>query len=405
MASFRYKAVTESGALTTGLLDAQSRADAVAQIRALGHLPVAAAPASAAPWRTLLARAIPQTARPSARAMAVATQELAALLQARLALDRALVILGELEETRRLRAPLAAVLASVRDGMSLADAFEATGIFSRAYITMVRAGETGGNLEVTLRALADYLARASAIRETIISALVYPAILLCTAGLSIVFILMFVLPEFAPMFAEAGKALPPSTRIVMAVGAFVTGYWWLIGVLALAGFLLLRRAMKAPVFRHGWDRAVLRLPILGGLVRKMEIERFSRMLGTLLLNGVALPQALLITRDTLGNSVIAGAVGETAARLKEGEPLVGRLQQTGVFPAVALDFVRIGEETGALGEMLLKQAELYEREIRHAIDRLLALIVPLLTVLMGLLVGGLIASVLSAILSINDLAL
>ncbi len=310
MASFRYKAVTESGALTTGLLDVQSRADAVAQIRALGHLPVAAAPASAAPWRTLLARAIPQTARPSARAMAGGDAGTGGAAAGAPRPRPRAGDPGELEETRRLRAPLAAVLASVRDGMSLADAFEATGIFSRAYITMVRAGETGGNLEVTLRALADYLARASAIRETIISALVYPAILLCTAGLSIVFILMFVLPEFAPMFAEAGKALPPSTRIVMAVGAFVTGYWWLIGVLALAGFLLLRRAMKTPVFRHSWDRAVLRLPILGGLVRKMEIERFNRMLGTLLLNGVALPQALLITRDTLGNSVIAGAVGE-----------------------------------------------------------------------------------------------
>jgi general secretion pathway protein F len=125
----------------------------------------------------------------------------------------------------------------------------------------------------------------------------------------------------------------------------------------------------------------------------------------LLTNGVALPQALLITRDTLSNSVIANAVGETAARLKEGEALVTRLRQTGAFPTLALDFVRVGEETGALGEMLLRQAELYEREIRHSIERLLALLVPLLTILMGALVAGLIASILTAILSINDLAL
>jgi general secretion pathway protein F len=405
MASFRYKAVTAAGALTTGVLDADSQSHAIAQIRSLGHLPIAASPASAARWRNLAARAIPHTRRHSARTIAVATQELGALLQARLPLDRALAILAELEETKRLRAPLAQVLASVRDGMSLADAFEATGIFPKSYVTMVRAGEHGGNLEATLRRLADYLARASAIRETVISALVYPAILLCTAGLSIVFILVFVLPEFAPLFAQAGKALPRSTQIVMDVGAFVAGYWWLIGAGILASVLLLRRALKAPAFRRGWDRLVLRVPVVGNLVLKTEVERFSRMLGTLLMNGVALPQALLITRDTLSNSVVANAVGETAARLKEGEQLASRLRQTGIFPALALDLMRVGEETGSLDEMLMKQAELYEREIRHAVDRLLALLVPLLTVAMGMLVAGLIASILVAILSINDLAL
>jgi general secretion pathway protein F len=404
MASFRYKAVTTAGALTTGVLDAESEQDAVAQIRALGHLPVTATLASAARWRTLAINAIPRRAQ-SPRTIAVAMQELGALLQARLPLDRALAILAELEETKRLRAPLARVLAGVRGGMSLADAFEETGIFPKSIVTMVRAGEMGGNLEATLARLADYLARSAAIRDTVVSALVYPAILLCTAGLSIVFILVFVLPEFAPLFAQAGKALPASTQIVMDVGTFVTDYWWLLGAGSLAAFLLLRRAMKTPAFRQGWDSIVLRLPVLGDLVLKTDVERFARMLGTLLTNGVALPQALLITRETLSNSVIANAVGETAARLKEGEQLASRLRQTGIFPALSLDLIRVGEETGSLDEMLLKQAELYEREVKHAVDRLLALLVPLLTVLMGMLVAGLIASILVAILSINDLAL
>ncbi|HEY1707123.1 MAG TPA: type II secretion system F family protein [Rhizomicrobium sp.] len=404
MASFRYRAVTESGTLTSGVLDADSYGDAVAQVRALGHLPISASLAGTADWRVWLDRAVPVRGH-SARAIAVATRELSALLQGRLPLDRALTILAELEETRSLRGPLTAVLASVQDGSSLADALEATNVFPKSYVTMVRAGEMGANLEETLRALADYLARASAIRETVMSALLYPAILLCTAGLSVVFILVFVLPEFAPMFAASGKALPRSTEIVMAAGTFVTGYWWLIIAGVLAAFLAWRRAMKEVAVRRTLDVLVLRLPIIGNLVRKIEIERFSRTLSALLTNGVALPQALLITRDTLSNSVIANAVGETAARLKEGEALVTRLRQTGAFPTLALDFVRVGEETGALGEMLLRQAELYEREIRHSIERLLALLVPLLTILMGALVAGLIASILTAILSINDLAL
>jgi general secretion pathway protein F len=207
------------------------------------------------------------------------------------------------------------------------------------------------------------------------------------------------------MFAASGKALPRSTEIVMAAGAFVTGYWWLILAGLLAAFLALRRVVREQAVRRSLDVLVLRLPVLGSLVRKIEVERFSRTLSALLTNGVALPQALLITRDTLSNSVIANAVGETAARLKEGEPLGTRLRQTGVFPTLALDFVRVGEETGALPEMLLRQAELYEREIRYSIERLLALLVPLLTILMGALVAGLIASILTAILSINDLAL
>jgi general secretion pathway protein F len=402
MASFRYRAVTAAGTVTTGLVDAASQADAVAQIRGLGHLPLTTSEAGGARWRALLPSL--QSRRHSADSIAFATQELAALLGARLPLDRALAILVELEETRRLREPLTAVLKSVRDGVSLADAFEATGVFSKSYITMVRAGEHSGNLEATLKRLADYLERASAVREAVVSAMIYPIVLLCTAGVSIVFVLMFVLPEFAPLFAQAGKALPLPTRIALDISALLTNYWWLIVIIGAGSYLLLRRAAATPAYRRARDRIVLRLPLLGDLVLKTQVERFSRMLGTLLMNGVALPQALLIAGDTLSNGVIAEAVRDTAARLKEGEPLAARLRQTGVFPPLALDMIRVGEETGALQDMLLKQAELYEREVRHAVDRLLALMVPLMTVVMGMIVAGLIASILLAILSINDLA-
>jgi general secretion pathway protein F len=278
-------------------------------------------------------------------------------------------------------------------------------VFPKSYVTMVRAGEHGGNLEATLKRLADYLSRAAAVRETVVSAMVYPALLLCTAGFSIVFVLVFVLPEFAPLFAQAGKALPASTRIVMGMGDFLADDWWLLLILAVSGVLLLRRALRMPAFRRALDRTILKLPILGDIALKTDIERFASMLGTLLMNGVTLPRALLITRDTLSNSVVADAVGEAAGRLKEGEQLASRLRQSGVFPALALDLIRVGEETGSLDAMLLKQAELYEREVKHAVDRLLTLLVPLLTVVMGMIVAALIGSVIVAIFSINDLAL
>ncbi|HXL98290.1 MAG TPA: type II secretion system F family protein [Rhizomicrobium sp.] len=405
MANFRYKAMTASGGVTGGVLEAASEADAIAQIRGLGHFPISARDAGESDWRKYLPQGLRPARRFTARTISIATQELATLLEAGLPLDRAIEILVGLEETKHLRGPLDIVLARVRDGMSLADSFAAAGIFPKSYITMVRAGELGGNLERTLRRLADYLARASAIRDTIISALIYPAILMCTAGLSIVVILVFVLPEFTPLFAQAGKALPWSTQMVMGAGAFLASDWWLILLVVAGAIFLFRRAMKNPRYRHGWDVLLLRVPVLGNLLLKMDIERFARSLGTLLSNGIALPQALMITKETLANGVVANAVGETAARLKEGENLADRLRQTGIFPAIALDLVRVGEETGRLDEMMLRQAELYEREIKHSVDRLLALLVPLLTVFMGLIVAGLIASILLAILSVNDLAI
>jgi general secretion pathway protein F len=401
MASFRYRAITTAGAVTTGLVAADTQAEAVLRIREMGHLPMTTAPAGGTSWRRLLPTL--QTG-PSQTQIAFAAQELAALLGARLPLDRALSILVELDETRSLRAPFAAVLKSVRDGAGLADAFQATGVFSKFFVTMVRAGEMGGGLDSTLKRLADYLARASAVRQTVVSALMYPAVLLCTTVLSIVFILLFVLPEFAPLFAQSGKPLPFATAVALAASNFLRTYWWAVGISAAVFFLLARRAFSAASSRQRWDRLVLKLPFVGPLILKTELERFSRTLSTLLANGVALPPALMIVRDTLSNQVIASAVEETAASLKEGEPLAVRMRQTGVFPSLVLDMVLVGEQTGSLDEMLLKQADFYELEVKHGIDRLLALLVPVLTVVMGMIVAGLIASILLAILSINDLA-
>jgi general secretion pathway protein F len=402
MASFRYRAVTTAGTITSGTVDAVSEDDAVAQVRSLGHLPVTTSPAGVTWWRVLLPSAPAQ--RYPADAIGFVTRQLAALLGARLPLDRALAILAELGEARRLRKALTGVLAAVRDGASLADAFNSTGAFSKPYVTMIRAGEHGGNLETTLKRLAAYLAAAAAMRQTIVSAMIYPAILLCTGVLSIIFILVFVLPQFGPLFEQSGKPPPPAMRIALEAGSFLASYWWLIAVLVAAAALVLRRVSALPAYRSWRDRNLLRLPLIGDLVIKSEVERFSRTLSTLLLNGVGLPQALSLTSETLGNSVVAKAVSETAARLKEGEPLAAHLRQTGVFPQLALDMLRVGEETGSLEEMLLQQAELYEREVRHSVDRLLALLVPVMTVLMGLAVAGLIASILVAILSVNDLA-
>ena len=287
----------------------------------------------------------------------------------------------------------------------MADALGELPAFPKFYVNIVRAGEQGGDLQAALEQLGEYLGRSLAVRESVISALIYPSLLLATTGVSIVVILVFVLPSFEPLFAEAGRSIPASTQFVMDTGHFMTNWSWAVLLGLALAVIALKRSLKEPGFKRQWDGLMLRLPLIGGLLAKMDIERFSRTLGTLLKNGVSLPQALVITADTLANSVIAGAVSGAAAGLKEGEALSRHLRDSKAFPRLALDMMLVGEESGQLDGMLLRQADLYEREIKHSIDRLVALLVPCLTIFMGLIVAGLIGSILVAILSVNDLAI
>ncbi|MBV8978724.1 MAG: type II secretion system F family protein [Alphaproteobacteria bacterium] len=403
MANFRYKAMTETGAIVRGRLDADSQGAAIRQLRAKGHFPLSAAPEGDGTLAQKIAAALPGRRGVSSRVLAIATQELAELLDAGLELDRSLGVLIGLKTLIPLKEALVAARQRVRDGAVLADALARD--FPKFYVGMVRAGELGGALAPALRRLAGYLARTQAIRDSIVSALIYPAILSATAGLSVFIILAFVLPEFKPLFAQAGAALPLPSRMVMAFGDFVRDSWWLGLILLAAVWFGAREALRDPARRRRVDAAMLRLPVLGSLLCAIEVERFNRILGTLLSNGVELPAALELAKEVLGNTALRAAVGETARSLREGEGFARRLAAHTVFRDATLDLVQIGEETGKLDEMLIRQADLDEQRIKHTIDRLLALLVPALTILLGLVVAGLIGSMLIAILSVNDLAL
>jgi general secretion pathway protein F len=230
MAKFYYRALSETGTHVRGEIEAASETIAVQQIRSQGHYPISTTSTHHKRWQRFLPTDATKK-RPALKDLSIATQELATLLKAGLELDRALGITAGLGETKALYSPLGAVRARVRDGASLADALVAEGGFSPFYVSMVRAGEFGGQLDKTLLRLAEYLQRAHAVREAVVSALVYPIILLCTAGFSIIVILVFVLPQFEPLFNEAGRTLPLSTRVVMAIGHFIGNCWWLICLL------------------------------------------------------------------------------------------------------------------------------------------------------------------------------
>jgi general secretion pathway protein F len=403
---FRYEAMTAAGGLVIGEMEGASSTAIIGQLQDSGYLPIDAREIDTKHVRRWLHLEFFTERRLSPRELGVATQELATLLKAGLPLDRALDMLVELSESKRLRTLFAAVLERVRDGASLADAVGAQGnTFPPIFVNMIRAGELGGALEVTLARLADYLAKAHAARESVRSALVYPMILLIVAGLSLVLVLTVVLPQFKPLFAEAGVSLPLSTRIVMAVGDAVQRLWWMAGIVMVAAILAFRHALKLPAFAMRWDGLLLRVPLVRSLLGKAATARFSRTLGTLGVNGVPLPTALALSRATLGNRVMTAAVEEVAARLKEGAGLSGPLTQCARFPRLAVQLMRVGEETGRLNEMLLNVADVYDQEVQRTTERLLALLTPALTIVLGMTIAGIIASVLVALLSVNDLAI
>lgn len=337
--------------------------------------------------------------------MAVLTRDLATMLSSGLALDRALEVLVEVVDGRPLKQMISRLWSRIRGGASLADAAAAEGeVFPRYYVSMVRAGETDGSLEVVLGRLADYLDGAEAVRQRVNASLRYPLILLVMTGLSITVLLTFVLPEFEPLFEDAGEALPLLTRGVMAVGDAFRDYGAFGLVLLLAGLVLLRRRLKDPAFRRRWDGRLLALPLVGPLVTKIEVGRLARTLGSLLGNGVALPQALNLTREGAGNAAIADAVERVTAAAKEGQGLAGPLLQTGRFPALAVHLIRVGEETGRLDEMLIRVADIYDAEVERTVQQLLALLVPVITIGLGAVIALIIGSVVVAIFSVNQLA-
>lgn len=404
MPRFHYRALSASGEMIAGEVEARDRAGAIASLQRLGHFPIAAeegaaAAAAGSPLRLFARR------RARRRDITVLTRDLATMLRAGLPLDRALEILIEVVQSPPVRHLLGQIWSRIRNGAALADAMAAEGdVFPRYYVSMVRAGEAGGSLDVILTRLADHLESSDAVRQRVNASLRYPVILLAMTGLSVAILLTFVLPEFEPLFEEAGEALPLSTRIVMAAGEGLRSYG-AFGLLALLGaLLLLRRRLKQPAFRRRFDGWLLALPLWGQLRTRIEVARLTRTLGALLANGVPLLQALSLTRETAGNVVIAEAVDQVALAAKEGRGLAGPLAQTERFPPLAVHFVRVGEETGRLDEMLARVAEVYDGEVERAIQQMLALLVPLLTIGLGVLVATIIGSVVVAIFSINQLA-
>ena len=405
MPRYRYEAVDAAGEVVRDELDAATLDAAVARLRDQGLLPLTVNEAKSGFLSGGFGQPLFSKRRAlSRKTIALLTQQLASLLHAGMPLDRALTILIGVTEDEQAKPVLERVQEKVRGGSSLADALEVQGVFSRFYLNMIRAGEAGGALDVVLKRLTEFLERSQALRETVTSALIYPIILLSVSALSVIILLTFVVPQFQRLFADAGKALPLATQIVIAVGDGFRYYWWVGAILVVLLSAVARRQLSQPESRARWDDRFLRLPLFGDLIAKVETARLSRTLGTLLGNGVSMLNALTIVRETLSNQVLAGALGEVAEHVKTGRGLADPLLEAGRFPKLAVQMIRVGEETGQLQEMLLQVADTYDGEVQTAVKRLLTLLEPALILGLGVIIAGIIMSILVAILSLNDLA-
>ncbi|MBI2152713.1 MAG: type II secretion system F family protein [Candidatus Rokubacteria bacterium] len=403
MPVFVYKAADQRGKTVAGVMEAPDSRAVVERLHREEYYPIEVTPQGAGRglWLGLPGRGI------SNRDLVAFTQQLATLVEAGLPLDRALSVLEELTTNPRLKAVVGDVLKSVRGGTSLADALARhhPRPFSRLYVNMVRAGEKGGVLEATLRRLAEFLESMQEFRQAIVSALIYPVLLTAVGGAAVVFLLTFVIPRFAVIFAELGQAVPLPTQILLGVSAALVNYWWLLVGALVAAVVGSRIALSTQEGRLAWDRAALRLPLVGEIVLKAEVARFCRTLGTLLRSGVAVLAALGVVKEMVSNSALARAVERLGDGVKRGAGLSVPMGESGVFPPLALHMVRVGEETGRLEEMLLKVSDTFETDVRTTVKRFIGLLEPIIILTMGVLVAFIVVAMALAIFSINEIPL
>ncbi|NMG53973.1 type II secretion system F family protein [Aromatoleum aromaticum] len=437
MTEFAYRAAHGDGNMVDGRIEAASRENALRQLRSQGLTPIRLEAAAAAAVRTGAPK--PATPLPSSQQRMSGpakvaskqgrpvvhasrslfatdrkpghvdvfhlTGELAVMLRAGLPLDRALKVMVSMSQRPSITALLDDLLDSVKSGKGFSQALQPhQRLFGEFYINMVRSGEAGGQLGEVLSRLAEHLERTRALRESVVSALIYPAILVLVAAVSVFLMLAFVVPQFESLFNDMGEALPLPTRIIVGAGHLVADWGWLMALVVALGVAVFRRWLHTPGGRNWRDACVLSLPVLGGVVQKFEITRFARSMGTLLGNGVPIVTAIKIASDTMDNVRLREAMTGVAPAIKQGERMAEALSATGLFTPLALNMVRLGEETGRLDEMLLELARVHDGEVQSGIKRALTMLEPLLILGLGGVIAAIIVSILMGILSVNDLA-
>jgi type IV pilus assembly protein PilC len=395
MAKFSYTAVDTKGKQATGMVEASDQSDAIVQIKALGLYPQRideardtekAAGVAEAKERKLRQRG----GKVKSKVLTTFTRQLATLIDAGLPLVTSLRTLARQERNAVMRRAMDILRETVESGSTFSEALaQHPGIFNKLYVNMVKAGELGGVLEIVLTRLAEFQEKSQKVKGKVLSAMIYPIVVLCIAMVIMSGLLIFIVPKFQQIFKDAlpGQSLPGITLFVIAASNLFVNQWYFIFGGIAAVVIAYKVFASTTVGAIIIDRVTLKAPVFGTLLRLTAIARFSRTLGTLISSGVPILQALNITRDTAGNHVIAGAISKIHDSVKEGESVVGPMEASGVFPPMVTSMVQVGEETGQLPDMLVKVADVYEAEVDNAVTAMTSALEPIMIVLLAVIVG------------------
>jgi type IV pilus assembly protein PilC len=384
MATFTYTARSFAGEIRTSTLEAQSRDDVIAQLRKQ-RLNVVKID-EATPKK-------PKRGHIKMRDIVILTRQFSTMINAGLPLVQTMTILAEQSENKVLSEIMRKVVFDVESGNTVADALgKHPQAFSGIYVNMVAAGEAGGILDTILMRLATFMEKNDALIRKVKGAMIYPSVIMSVAVIAVTVLLIFVIPVFENLFASAGLALPLPTRIVMGASRFLKGYWYVVlGSVATAVFLF-RKYNATSDGKLNVDRFMLKVPVLGDVLRKSAVSRFTRTLGTLISSGVSILDGLEITAKTAGNRVVQDAIMESRSSIAGGDTIAAPLKKSGVFPPMVISMISVGEQTGGLDEMLSKIADFYDEQVDTAVSNLLSLLEPIMIVFLGVVVGGMVVA-------------
>jgi type II secretion system protein F len=400
MARFRYIALDRAGKQITGEIPAENPDEVKRRLRDMGYFPSQIGEAA-----QLTVGRPPQTRRRRAVSGAdvvVITRQLADMTAARLPMFRSLSVLVEQAESSALRETLEQIRGDVQQGRPLSDALARhPRHFPGLFINMVRAGETSGHLDVVLLRLAEFLEKSMQRRSQVVSALLYPAVLITVAVGAVAFIIGFLIPKLSGLFQEMEQTLPLVTQALLGVADVVSKIWWLLIALIVAFVLGLRWYARTPAGRDALDAYALKLPYLGPIWHKMAVSRLARTLGTMLAGGVPILTALEISGNAVGNRPMSRAVMSMREEVQEGTSVAAALEHSGAFPPLLIHMAGVGEETGHLPEMMARVADSLDFEVDSTLSRLTTLLEPLVIIVMGFIVGFIVLAVLLPIFQIN----
>ena len=390
---FKYRAVDAAGKTQTGIVSADSEREAMRLLRGRGLTPLQlnATKASGSGGK-----------RVKPADLLDFTNGLCTLIESRVPLDRALRLLEGITESEAMRSLTLELLREVKEGRSLAAAMEGhPAVFSKMYINIVRAGEEGGILDQLLPELAEFLDTSARTRQTIISAMIYPAVLLVTGIVSVILLLVFVVPQFAAMFEDAGTQIPPAAQFLLNLSDWLQSFGFLIPLAMLGGFFAWRSLDNQAATRLKRDRFLLGLPLLGPLILTRESAVFARTLGSLLGAGIPLIRALRVAREVVANEQLTSQLALVEEDVRGGTGLGAALEKTRQFPTLLHQLVAVGEESGRTGSILVKSAATFDNIVRNQMSKLVAALQPALILLLALAVGGITITMLSAVFSMN----